>query len=147
MPEFKSRREARKLGFSWFHCWDPGVGYAGFASFSERLLAAAHLDNSAAVCAYGHMVGIVEAPEHTWKPEKDILRLARAAGEIGGRYSNRLYVTPAEWKGSVPKGIHQKQHILPRLTEAERALLPTKKGDLVHVLDAVGIGLWYLGRL
>lgn len=69
-------------------------------------------------------------------------------------------IYPAEWKGQVPKGVCFRR-ILDKLTAAEKDVLRhdkilTKKGGAENVpgessqagntLDAVGIGLYYLGR-
>lgn len=56
------------------------------------------------------------------------------------------FVFPRTWKGQVPKSIHQTRIKL-KMTAQELKLLPTRKDDLKDVLDAIGIGLWKLGRL
>ena len=60
------------------------------------------------------------------------------------------FVSPAAWKGQVPKKIHHPR-ILRSLSEVEREivldvldLLPASTRH--NVLDAVGIGLWALKR-
>ncbi len=56
---------------------------------------------------------------------------------------------PAEWKGQVPKVTHNKR-VLSRLTQAEMVLyesLAVPKGIRHNLIDAIGIGLKYLGRL
>jgi hypothetical protein len=73
-----------------------------------------------------------------------------------GRYAERLehggarvdLVTPAEWKGQVPKDVHH-QRIRKELTGRESdavdlAGAPSRK--LHNVLDAVGLGLWLLKK-
>ena len=55
------------------------------------------------------------------------------------------YYIPKAWKGTAPKAV-MGQRILSRLTPTELALIPS--GHLAHnVIDAVGIGLYYLGKL
>jgi len=58
---------------------------------------------------------------------------------------------PREWKGQVPKRIHQPR-IIKALTDEERAemdkdLAPYTKSLRHNALDAVGIGLKYLRRM
>lgn len=147
---YKSRREARAAlrDKPVFAAIDPGVDYLAWAIFDTGHLTRAELRRDDLCCA-GVSFGVIEAPSRAFDDvrESDIFDLAIAAGEIGRGFRHRLYVTPQTWKGQVPKAIHQRAHIWPKLSETERALLPTKKTELKHVLDAVGIGLWYLGRL
>lgn len=59
---------------------------------------------------------------------------------------------PRAWKGTVKKDMTTRQ-VLARLTPTERARVdgidgPWVPAKLLHnVVDAVGLGLWYLGRL
>jgi hypothetical protein len=57
-------------------------------------------------------------------------------------------VNPHDWKGTVPKKIHN-QRVLNALTEKEKELLekiqPASKRH--NVIDAIGLGLWYLKRM
>lgn len=71
------------------------------------------------------------------------------AGQLVG--INGELFTPEVWKGAVPKHIHQPR-ILKALTPEERFVLKSvtegMNGSLVHnVIDAVGIGMFSLGRL
>lgn len=81
----------------------------------------------------------------------DLIDLAVKAGEIRGRFSwqRSIEAHPATWKGSVPKDVHHRR-VLAALSAEEVALLPktprSKKYDH-NMLDAVGLGLWHLGRL
>lgn len=147
---YRNRRHLREELAEWprLACYDPGADYCAQAVFDVRsaTLLRARLttieDLTDTECP-----AVIECPEKNWRVEKGTLACARGAGEIGGQHSGRLYVSPAEWKGSIPKKTHHAHHILPRLTASEFALLPRKQSDLVHVLDAVGIGLWFFGRL
>lgn len=51
---------------------------------------------------------------------------------------------PSAWKGNVPKEVHR-ERIAALLDPAERALLGPLEGDH-DVWDAVGLGLWVVGR-
>jgi hypothetical protein len=82
----------------------------------------------------------------------DLITLAIKVGEwkeyLWARFGvEPELVTAPTWKGSVPKEIHH-QRLLKVLTEEERAIMPkTKSGKYDHnMLDAVGLGLWKLGR-
>lgn len=79
--------------------------------------------------------------------QNDLIALATIGGQIAGRFphARSVYVTPATWKGQVPK------HIMARRIErglVERECLHALRLDryaasLRHnVLDAVGIGLY-----
>lgn len=102
-------------------------------------------------CAKGYT--IVELPQvYTSKHQKgdqdDILQLAGVVGAIcqcnGGDVQT---VRPREWKGTVAKEV-MATRIVSRLDEAERAAIVRKSAALDHnIIDAIGIGLWYLGRL
>lgn len=94
---------------------------------------------------------IVEVPTgrggNTKATPDNLIALALSAGRVIGRYEQLgqlvRTVTPNQWKGSVPKAIHHKR-IRAALGEDELRLLVGATGD---VIDAVGIGLWELGRL
>lgn len=92
----------------------------------------------------------------------DLITLALRAGAVVGSV-RRLYpcvevrwVLPATWKGSVPKPIHQRR-IWEALTPAEQASArPAPAGPVAarrespgwtDTLDAIGLGLYDLGRL
>ncbi len=99
---------------------------------------------------------LVENPR--WYPHdhtdvNDLLDLAVLVGEIEHYYEIQgctvELVWPRTWKGNVPKDIHNKR-VLVALRRAELELLPLRPRakDYDHnMLDAVGLGLWKLGRL
>ncbi len=85
----------------------------------------------------------------------DVIKLATRAGEAAGLYARTAgiepeYVEPHAWKGSVDKNISHAR-IWAKLTPAEQAIVsdaargvaPSKRHN---ILDAVGIGLWGIGR-
>lgn len=62
----------------------------------------------------------------------------------------RTLVAPREWKGQVPKEIHNAR-TLAKLLEYERLVLdrvlsPLAPSKRHNVIDAVGLGLWAVGR-
>lgn len=74
----------------------------------------------------------------------DMIPLALLAGSLVGFFGSPFVKLPKprEWKGQVPKKIHNAR-TLAALTPAELQLC----GGLSHdEIDAVGLGLWYLGR-
>jgi hypothetical protein len=74
-----------------------------------------------------------------------LIELAFRLGELVGLYMRKVevveLVTPAVWKGSVPKEICQSR-ILKKLEPEELSVLDKNH----NAMDAVGIGLWKLGR-
>ena len=86
----------------------------------------------------------------------DMIKLAHDAGERVGvaRYEGAVcqYVHPNTWKGGpLKKEIHHPR-VLARLTDGELATLTAalgpkpSKAKREAILDAVGIGLWAVGR-
>jgi len=98
-------------------------------------------------------VAVIEVPR--WYPREhkidvnDLIDLAVMVGEIRAHFEDVELVFPRTWKGTVPKAIHNRR-VLAALIDEERALLPRRPRakDYDHnMVDAVGIGLWKLGRL
>jgi hypothetical protein len=90
------------------------------------------------------------------KDPNAIVTLALNAGTWAGRYErcNVRYVRPWQWKGQTPKEIHH-ERIRAKLDASETAIvtggtarfgarLPKSKAH--NVLDAVGLGLFAVGR-
>lgn len=80
----------------------------------------------------------------------DLMELVGVTGAIVGAvdqcgaYTSYL---PRQWKKTVPKPIHNKR-VLAKLTPAESAPLASIRPALVHnAVDAVGLGLFHLGRI
>lgn len=121
-----------------------------------------------------HTRVFVESPEAIYTKGRgirvqDIVELARRAGEMAtalyySGFHNIDYISPAEWKGQVPKGISQAR-ICKRLNWTYEIKGTQKSGqwcqvtgfgsatvpqgmwalnhkDWKHVLDAMGIALW-----
>lgn len=100
---------------------------------------------------------IVEMPRvYPGMPKTDLNDLLDVAG-VGGAVSAALshapsdvhivHVFPSEWKGNMPK-----QDMLKRIRsklsgEEILQVQKTNKSDTEDILDAIGIGLWRLGRL
>jgi hypothetical protein len=140
---------------------DPGK-VSGFAFFSsdKRLMACGLGDPSTyrwhVPSAFSKVV--IEQPRiypgGRTKNPNDVLSVAVNAGEWGGRYSFQgcevQYVTPSGWKGQTKKEI-QHARDWARLGEDEqevvsRSLKGVPASKRHNALDAVGIGLWAVGR-
>ncbi len=127
-------------------------GKPGFAWFDNGELAAVLGKFSLVACD----ILVIELPQvyqhgRSKGDPNDLIRVAFYAGAVagalgyfGGLLTGKLLTpTPGDWKGQVPKAIHH---------ERIRRVLSTKELGLVsrvdhNVMDAVGLGLWALGRL
>jgi len=90
-----------------------------------------------------------------WRPDdrrsnaQDLIRVATIGAAVAGMLSPEpAFVTPNEWKGQVPKEI-MGSRILHSLQwdEANRAGKDIPTNLRHNVIDAVGIGLWAVGRM
>ncbi len=141
---------------------DPGTN-SGWAAFSsDGQLLGCGLGAVPNLFAFPKKV-IIECPRLRPRGEKNpnsILLVARSAGEWGGMYgacgAKVVYISPNDWKGSTPKQVSH-QRVLAKLTDQESKVLqnaflshPGRKGMAPklreNVLDAVGIGLYGVGR-
>lgn len=139
---------------------DPGrtTGWAVFKG--DRLTAAGALSKSDMLAEKKKTLHetrvLIETPR--WYPHdqvdtNDLLDLAVYAGELKHYFSDHgcivELVWPRTWKGTVKKEI-MTARILGRLTSGELALVPLRpRAKTVdhNVADAIGLGLWKLGRL
>lgn len=124
-----------------------------------------------------HMVFAVEGQDITYTVRKganpkDLLRIAQVAGGVYGAlvrgldrppYDTKGYMPlPREWKGSIPKHIHQARickrmgweyslaggkepYCVPR-GDLPRSLTGISDGKWKHLLDAVGLALWAMDQ-
>lgn len=133
---------------------DPGVKYLGWALGQGGLITQTGYTEGIEDCRFLHGlcdVCIIEKPQQyasSAARRADITDLTLAAGEIKAYVSapQTLLWEPREWKGQVPKPIHQAR-ILIKLRPCEVAILPLRKMQRGHVLDACGIALRFMGRL
>jgi len=142
---------------------DPGVKTVAWALFRKGYLVDVQLSRAKSL---EEQIGGLQLPEAVAKvvievPQvyasspraEDLIRLAMVAGAClkeAGRYGHEieaLLVKPHAWKGTVPKDIHNKR-VLKRLDRQERSLVEdvNPKSLRHNAIDAVGIGLWALGR-
>lgn len=155
---------------------DPGLRGCGFAHFVDgELKHAAYVVSPERTArggrAWAAMAGeiakcalewiqpdttlVVEYPvqyERSGGARDDISELTGVCGAIVGALTwchggIGIYTPrPADWKGQTPKVVHQKR-IWSKLSDDE-ACRVVDDGAMTHnTVDAVGIGLWYLGRL
>lgn len=150
---------------------DPGLNHCGVAFWNEntKMLLSARLVKNAlsryrnkwAAMAYelraaikeewdgapvveviSELPQIYQGPKQKGDPN-DLIDLALVVGRL---YPDVLY-KPREWKGQVPKDAMVKR-IESKLTQEEKGRIEKCSASLRHnVLDAVGIGLFHLGRL
>lgn len=145
---------------------DPGVKVIGISKFRTgrlievRMIRAKSLEKMISHMRVGwlwdfdanHRV-ILEQPvvydRRAWKGDpNDLVKVAIAGGAAAAALNGEVeFVTPQRWKGGVPKKIHQPR-IMNELTESERRfVVGCGPKSLIHnVIDAVGIGLWAVGR-
>lgn len=132
---------------------DPGKSKSGIAIVRNgRLVGCYHTNDFPPLPPEGGEA-IIEIPQiypHSKGDPNDLIQVALASGmwkrECAlSSYKVRL-VKPREWKGSVPKLIHNKR-IMAKLTDAETKLLEKIPKSLRHnVVDAVGLALWGIKR-
>lgn len=137
---------------------DPGADQ-GWAIFENGTLTACGLGEPPLTSAPSRIV--LERPmiyphgRQRARP-RDVITLALRAGEAGGHYGRAFgvapeYFEPDEWKGGpVSKQAHHPR-IWKRLSDAEGRVVSVSAGRLAlgkqhNVLDAIGIGLFALGR-
>lgn len=148
---------------------DPGVVGLGWANFCGGVLRSAGLIEHLLPDGLGQLLGrfrlmgvlgmtvVVEIPQvYPQRLQKgdpnDLISVALVAGVAAAvflPYCTPRFVKPHAWKGTVPKDIHNRR-IEAALDENERKVLlaSTKlKSKRHNVTDAVGLGLWKLGRL
>lgn len=77
----------------------------------------------------------------------DLLDVAGVGAAVSVHFMKPVTVFPSDWKGNVPKDM-MTERIRRALTDEERARIEKCPASLMHnVLDAIGIGLWKLGRI
>lgn len=144
-----------------FQCIDPGLRACGFADFRNEKLAfavlvkgqeigrgpAAHKNMAMAFTQFDKLPLYIEFPEaYPGMPKtdhNDLLEVAGTASAVASTFPEVTSLRPKEWKGNIPKKT-MTARIYAALTDEEKKVLPSKDHN---ILDAVGIGLFVLGRL
>lgn len=87
-------------------------------------------------------------------PKTDLNDLLDLAGVLGavvmhsalGHGPEPKWCYPQDWKGQTPKKV-MNERVLLKLSEAEKARIVDAGSKTHNILDAIGIGLHFLGRL
>ena len=137
---------------------DPGVNHCGIAVFEEKTLKYAKLIENDSMITKAIVaeekdspIGAIEVPQ-VYRVSKgdpnDLINVALAAGAHSASFETVKFYRPREWKGNVPKDVMCRR-ILGRLTEEEKTRIEYCKQKSLHhnILDAIGIGLFHIGRL
>lgn len=147
---------------------DPG-NITGWACFTDKELEAAGVMKKAESFTIAPQTGVrrrsgvwrpdlvlIETPRwypHDHSDVNDLLDLSVFVGELKRFYEANgcviELVWPRTWKGNVPKKITNRRTVA-ALSPEEVALLPRRpraKDFDNNMLDAIGLGLWKLGRL
>lgn len=149
---------------------DPGLRATGYAYFcngklirpglkrcklSERAEIAAYIARELAVEFLKPLDALVVEVPQVYQPRlmkgdpNDLVSVALVAGAILQLPSIvRRVVSPHQWKGTTPKEISHRR-VLMALSAGERRLLEEldAPASLLHnVLDAIGIGQWFMGQ-
>lgn len=151
-------------------CIDPGLRGVGLAVFDEdNLVHAQYVTNPSKGRGYAAHVALAAALKRTcldyglWSPAlvehpaiypgmpqvdlNDLLDVVAVGAACSTIFASVTTVMPSEWKGNMPKR-KMLERIRSKLTPEEVARVEwTNKSDNEDVLDAIGIGLWKLGRL
>lgn len=136
---------------------DPGVHKSGVALFNDGLLMYAgwHEHAGSELLALTNDIVRVEMPRiypGSGQRKGDLNDLLDLAAVVG-YWEDRLRgsqdvkrVFPATWKGQVPKKI-MNARVMAKLSEREAHTIRHVGAKDHNIIDAIGIGLWALGRL
>lgn len=133
---------------------DPG-NTTGFALFEDTTLTRCGVVRSSAL----HMLPdadelVIEVPRMRRRHPRpdDVLQVAALAGMVSGHFNGSgqckhvTQVTPSQWKKNLPKNICW-DRVRRCLWPQELKITEAPLGRLDHnARDAIGIGLWHLGR-
>lgn len=145
---------------SYFYAIDPGVRHCGVAHFKSGTLIWAKLIKGVSDPCPLCWVGMADSVLRECSDGTRVVEFPRAyvGAKAGGDYDDLLnlaavigalrptrIVRPDEWKGQMKKDLCNKR-VVERLEGCERERI-VGAGALTHnVLDAVGVGLYCLGR-
>jgi hypothetical protein len=95
---------------------------------------------------------VIYDPKRWEGDPNDLISVAIVAGYIGGIVNcrNVKWITPQRWKGNRPKNVDHRHTMSLLSTEEKEVIKEDWKGVLKsqkhNMIDAIGIGLWYLRR-
>lgn len=134
---------------------DPGkrTGIAVFGGTDDRELGAAYAvdgDTWEPDQTWWGADVVAELPTHysqSLVDPNDLIKLAYRLGRVVGCLRPRAVrlVEPRTWKKNVPKPIHHKR--ISRELQPRELLGAPKLGANPDAWDAIGLGLWHLGRI
>ena len=129
---------------------DPGNHMQAWALFlNKKMIDCVYTEDVRAI-RYGRRI-VVELPQVYSQGKgdpNDLIQVAFAAGRCVGKGKFFETVLPGQWKGQVPKKIHNRR-VLAKLTPEEHVVLDAAevRPSLRHnIIDAIGIGLWRVKR-
>jgi hypothetical protein len=137
---------------------DPGVHKSAFALFREGVLERLYYTGGRPLLYEPLDAVLVEVPQvYSGSKSKgdpnDLIDLALAAGKLLGHLGMGTTVKPRDWKGTIEKS-KMTEIIKTKLSGPERtvvrefqAVLKIPGSKMHNIYDAIGIGLWYHGRL
>jgi hypothetical protein len=135
-------------------CIDPGKK-TGWAYFKGEALDACGLAEPPFRVPFLTKLVLIEKPmiyPRSKARPNDIVELAIVAGQISAQWAPYVtWVLPRQWKGTID-GDAMHVRIIKTLTEAERGVYFAAADEVAesyrhNIADAIGIGLWKLGRL
>jgi hypothetical protein len=133
-------------------CVDPGKWAIAFSVWDKgalvgaRYVAGDRLGMSLEVARYEPDLVLVEVPQVYPGPRKedpnDLIQVALSAGACMSVCLRSITVAPHQWKGSVPKTIHN-QRVMEKLSKEGRVIVDCWPPAIRHnVVDAIGLGQW-----
>lgn len=147
---------------------DPGSRFTGWAKFQDKqlvscgLVKAKGLDEMLPRCQdfFGNfpnavaIEAVIERPQvYTQRKMKgdanDLITIALIGGYIGAFFLRAEFMMPRTWKGTVDKDVMCRRVENRWMNDRERGLLYNKnipKGQVNNTLDAIGVGMYHLGR-
>lgn len=127
---------------------DPGT-HQGWAHFESGRLVACGLGAAPDMVCQKVIIELPEYRPGSRVSPNDLISLAVKVGLAAARHYDVVeFVKPSKWKGSVPKEIHGRR-IVAKLDADEVYELGLAKcpgSKLNNIVDAVGLGLWWLKR-
>lgn len=135
-----------------FYAADTGEN-SGLAYFWNGTLDGAYLTKVDKCVLLHYSLAVVEIPDRVKVNPKSIIKLALNAGRWLQKFGNGGYrveaIEASAWKASTDPDVLARR-ILACLTPEELARVPKTKSALGYnhnVVDAIGLGLWRLGRM
>lgn len=140
-----------------FFTVDPGKWGIGYAIWGMGVLEYADFyrgtrySMAQLIRTYSPTFGVIEKPmvyplgtRGAGDDPNDLIEVALTVGAVMSVAESTITAYPRDWKGTVPKEIHNKR-VLAALTDKDKALIERVPSGLRHnVIDAIGLGLWTL---